>query len=96
MRFWDSSAVVTLAVEEPTSRACRAWLREDSHQVVWCLTRVEVLSALCRRQREGGLAERDLRRASTGCLLRRTLDWWTPRRCKHAAERPAAVHPLRR
>ena len=93
MRFWDSSAVVTLAVEEPTSRACRAWLREDSHQVVWCLTRVEVLSALCRRQRDGGLMTRSGARyrlfASPNAGLVDVLAG------AHAAERPARS-PMRR
>ena len=97
MKFWDSSAVVPLAVEEPTSRACRAWLREDSHQVVWCLTRVEVLSALCRRQRDGGLDERDLRRAVE--RLYAFAERWTELDAvppvRDAAERLLRVHPLR-
>lgn len=53
MKFWDSSAIVPLVVEEPTSRACRQLLRADSVQVVWYFTRTEILSALVRQQRNG-------------------------------------------
>lgn len=53
MRFWDSSALVPLLIEERRSRACRDLLRSDPRQVVWCLSETEVASALCRRQREG-------------------------------------------
>ena len=51
MRFWDSSALVPLVVEEPTSLACRRVLREDPSLVVWALARVEIHSALLRLRR---------------------------------------------
>jgi hypothetical protein len=34
MRFWESSALVPLVVEEPASLACRRVLRADSAIVV--------------------------------------------------------------
>lgn len=55
MRFWDSSGLVPLVVEEAASSACRQLLREDPGVGVWALTRTEIVSALCRRFREGGL-----------------------------------------
>ena len=51
MRFWDSSALVPLVVEEPTSRACRRESRADPVIVVWALTRVEVRWSLQRLRR---------------------------------------------
>ena len=63
MRFWDSSALVPLVVEEPTSLACRRVLRADSTIVVWALARVEVRSALQRLRRMRLLAGPSLRRA---------------------------------
>lgn len=55
MRFWDSSAIVPLIVEEAGSVSCRRLLRADPAVVVWALSRVEVLSAIWRRVREGDL-----------------------------------------
>ena len=97
MRFWDTSALVPLFVAERESRAIRRWMREDSAVVVWSLTRVELLSALARRQREDAGAARRLASAR-----RRVLAAW-PRWTevtaldvvrKHA-ERVVQVHPLR-
>jgi predicted nucleic acid-binding protein len=55
MRFWDSSAIVPLVVNEAATPAVEALFREDPGQVVWCLTEVEVHSALARRDRDGSL-----------------------------------------
>jgi predicted nucleic acid-binding protein len=55
MRFWDSSAIVPLLVNEAATPAIEALFREDPGQVVWCLTEVEVHSALERRDRDGSL-----------------------------------------
>lgn len=48
MRFWDSSALVPLLVEEPTSAAMRDLLSSDREVIVWMFTSVELLSALGR------------------------------------------------
>lgn len=55
MRFWDSSAIVPLVCREAESARTRAWLRADPVVVVWCLAATEVVSALARQRREGGL-----------------------------------------
>ena len=57
MRFWDSSAIVPLVVEQPGSSLADAWLQEDARVVVWTLTETEVVSALRRLVRDGALAE---------------------------------------
>ncbi|MCC6619892.1 MAG: type II toxin-antitoxin system VapC family toxin [Deltaproteobacteria bacterium] len=56
MRFWDSSALAPLILSgEPGGELARAWLADDGAVVVWCLTRVELASAIERRAREGAL-----------------------------------------
>ena len=53
MRFWDSSAILPLLVDERTSASVAALYESDPHQIVWCLTEIEAASALARREREG-------------------------------------------
>jgi uncharacterized protein len=53
MKFWDSSAVIPLCFKEPESGAIQELARADSDIVVWWATRVECVSALSRRLREG-------------------------------------------
>ncbi len=97
MRFWDSSAIVPLIVEEATSSACRALLRADRAIAVWALSRVEVLSAIWREVRAGTMdraaavqAGRRLDALSTAWT---EVDGLTTVRAR--AERIVAVHPLR-
>lgn len=63
MKFWDSSAVVPLLVQQASSTTTDAWLTEDAELAVWTLTAVEVSSALRRLVREGQLPESDARAA---------------------------------
>jgi len=57
LRFWDSSAVVPLLVDESSSRAVQRLARDDAQLLVWRLTGAEVTSALWRRRRSGELDE---------------------------------------
>jgi predicted nucleic acid-binding protein len=59
MRFWDSSALVALLMDERPTVALRGILEDDADQTVWCLTAVEIGSALARRTREGLAASRE-------------------------------------
>lgn len=56
MRFWDTSAVVPLLVNEPQTSAMRSLLSSDSAQVVWWETRTECVSALAKKTRQRILA----------------------------------------
>jgi hypothetical protein len=67
MRFWDASAIFPLLVEEPSSAEIVQIYREDPGVVAWCLTGVEVWSAVTRRRREGRLRSPEIR------LLRQRL-----------------------
>ena len=55
MRFWDSSAIVPLLVKEEASDFLWELMQADQDKVVWWGTETECLSALARREREGGL-----------------------------------------
>ncbi len=97
MRFWDSSAIVPLLCEEPASAGCRQLLRRDRRQVVWCLTRTEALSALCRQLPEDALAPADFDLAvrRTEQLAERWVSIDAVDVVQDAAERLLRVHTLR-
>lgn len=97
MKFWDTSAVVPLCVQEPNSAMVREILVEDPSMVVWWGTRTECISALTRQVREGSLAPTDERAARH--ILHTLMQIWTEMQPSEAlrsmAERSLAVHPLR-
>jgi predicted nucleic acid-binding protein len=55
VRFWDSSAIVPLIIDEPGRDQLFAMLEADPVMVVWWGTPVELVSALSRRERDGSL-----------------------------------------
>ena len=96
MRFWDTSAIVPLILEQPTSRACRTIRRGDPALVVWALTRGETCSAVERLTRDGLLTQRErgqsLSRARA--LFERVTEVVAFEAVRERAERVLAVHPL--
>jgi uncharacterized protein len=56
LRFWDSSAVVPLLVDEPATDAIRTAVEEDPAMLVWWGTELECVSAVARLERQGDLA----------------------------------------
>lgn len=56
MRFWDSSALVPLLVQEASSGDMLALYEDDPEILVWWSTSVECVSALTRLEREDSLA----------------------------------------
>lgn len=53
MRFWDTSAIVPLLLEEANTRRSKDLLREDPEVVVWWGTATECVSAIARPERAG-------------------------------------------
>jgi predicted nucleic acid-binding protein len=53
MRFWDSSAIVPLLLEEKLSPSVGAEYRRDPEMVAWWGTSIECASAIVRRERDG-------------------------------------------
>ena len=96
MRFWDSSALVPLVVEEPASPSCRRLLRGDPAVMVWTLTRTEIVSAVRRKERVGDLGLVDVRRAlrRIDALSERWVELDAVIEVRDRADRLLAVHPL--
>jgi uncharacterized protein len=88
---------VPLLFSERWSEPARKLLREDAAMVVWWGSRVECVSALRRREREGQLDAAGARQALA--LLDSLAGAWSevlPNDALRAqAERALAVHPLR-
>ncbi len=61
MRFWDSSALVALHVEQLSTANVRELYAADSGVIAWVLSDVEMLSALRRLERERAITNRALR-----------------------------------
>jgi predicted nucleic acid-binding protein len=72
VRFWDASALVPLAVKEPTTPEMEGMLEEDPDVIVWTLTSVEIASAIYRRWHvDHNEASRELSEALMGELTTR-------------------------
>ena len=96
MRFWDTSAIVPLVVEQPTSRSCRALRRADPAIAVWALTRVEVASAMHRlvRERKLGRADANVALQRVEAMFARMTEVVAFEAVRERAERLLATHPL--
>ena len=97
MKYWDSSALVALLVDEARSAERRAMLRQDPAIVTWWGSRVECASALNRLHRdgrfEGGGLERSLEQ-----LRRLAASWLEIEALEHVRSRAIRLlrlHPLR-
>ncbi len=97
MKFWDTSAIVPLCIDEPDSATVQDLLVNDSFVVVWWGTRTECVSALMRQVRTGDLTIHDERVARH--VLHNLMRVWTEilpgDALRSTAERMLAVHPLR-
>jgi hypothetical protein len=96
MRFWDTSALVPLIVEEPSTAGALKLLRHDPGVIAWMLTSVEMLSAFARLGRAaGGLDDLlpGIRQEATAQFAHWTIvtDADAVRR---RAERLVGIHPL--
>ena len=97
MKFWDSSAVIALCVDEPTSAGIRSVLRGDPSLVAWWSTRTECLSGLLRRSREGSISGKGLAdaRAALTALANTWVEVQPSEAVRSGAERLLAAHALR-
>ena len=97
MRYWDSSALVSLLVDETGSESRREALRQDQGIVTWWGSWVECASAVNRLHREGAVDDEGLeltlerlRCLAGGWVEIRPLD-----RIRRRAIRLLRIHPLR-
>ena len=97
MKFWDSSAIIPLCLKEQMSETVKHLIKADEDIVVWWATRVECLSALSRRRREGVLDINSELKAKA--ILSALSEEWSEVQpsepVRQRAERLLAVHPLR-
>lgn len=97
MRFWDSSALIPLCLEEPHSETMRSLTRDDGELALWWGTPVECSSSFARLRREGSLSTDDEQH------LRRLVDQLTQsgtevspsEQVRATARRLLLRHPLR-
>jgi len=97
MKFWDSSALIPLCLIETSSEDITRIARSDEDIVVWWATRVECLSALARRHREGILPS-DAESKAKAVLYALSAEWseiLPGERMRKRAERLLFTHSLR-
>jgi len=97
MKFWDASAIVPLIVAEENTDYCVGVLSDDPEMLIWCLSRVEVISGLCRRVREDVLSENEFRTAKERMkiILDSAYEVSAVEKVMLRALRLLEVHPLR-
>lgn len=94
--FWDSSALIPLCIQEPTSSRVRTLARQY-FPVVWWATSVEIHSAITRLHRTGNLQDADRRAASDRLVLlsKRWREILPSDRLREMAQDLLAQYPLR-
>ncbi len=97
MKFWDASALVPLLVPEQQSDYCLQILKSDQEVLLWCLSRVEVISALTRRLRDQSLSFDQFQTAKTRLqeILESAYQITALDKVMNRAVRLLEVHPLR-
>ena len=97
MKFWDSSALLPLLVDEPARERLLALLEADSEVLAWWGTPVEIVSVLARREREELLTADEV--AAALAAARALAEGWheivPSDAVRRTAERLLRTHPLR-
>ena len=97
MRFWDSSAIVPLVLDEARSAAALRALSDRRGMTVWWGSTLECTSAIARAEREARLDPLGI--ADALAALRLLRSGWTEMdptfKVRDIAERLIRVHPLR-
>lgn len=97
MKFWDASAVVPLLLTEKQSDYCLQILKDDQDVLLWCLSRVEVVSAMTRRLSEQSLTFGEFQSAKIRLqhILEGAYQITALEKVMNRAVRLLEVHPLR-
>ena len=96
MRFWDSSALIPLLIEEKTTPQVRGILKSDPDFSVWWGSRIECVSAISRLERMKALNSRDTTEALRGSatLLDTAVEIAPSPALRDLTCRLLRVHPL--
>lgn len=97
MRFWDSSALVPLLVEEELSARLRDLYLADGGTITWWSTPVECVSAIARLEREDHLSPQEAAEAleRLDALARQWHRIEPVEAVLETSRRLLRVHPLR-
>lgn len=97
MKFWDSSAIVPLVAREENTDYCLKALADDPRMLIWCLSGIEVMSALCRRARDGSMEPGEFQTAKERLkvVLGKAAEVAAMEKVRSRALRLLEVHPLR-
>lgn len=97
MRFWDTSAILPLLVDEPARERMLKLFEADNQMLAWWGTKVEIVSALARREREEILSADQV--ASALLVAGQVAESWheivPSDSVRRTAERLLRTHPLR-
>jgi uncharacterized protein len=97
MKFWDSSAIVPLLVDEPRRKSMLQLLQQDPQVLIWWGTPIEIASALARLERDNSLTADEV--SSALSKARQLTDSWheivPSDAVRRTAERLLRAHPLR-
>lgn len=97
MRYWDTSAVVPLLLEQEATGAVKRLLAGDTEMATWWGTAVECASAAARLRRQDRLTVNDEDRVLEllGALRSSWLEVLPSEEVRDQATRLLRVHPLR-
>jgi predicted nucleic acid-binding protein len=97
VKFWDSSAFTPLVIKERESERLAALSKSDSEIVLWWGTRIEVTSAVCRRERDGALNMMQVGEVVADMLklIQSGMEIQPSEQIRELAIRFLRVHPLR-
>ena len=59
MKFWDTSAIIPLFINEELTSTAKSYLEQDKQMMIWWGTSIEVYSTVSRLEREGVLSEQE-------------------------------------
>jgi len=97
MMFWDSSALVTLILEQPRSAHARTLAKDDVEMIVWWASAMECASAIARLHRDG-LLNAAGERSARAMLAELSASWFEIQpgaSLRDHAMRLLRLHPLR-
>ena len=97
MKFWDSSAIISLLVREPASSWARTLYAGDTAIVAAWTAQIECASAIVRRATEGSLTSDEARKAHQrlAALACEWIEILPTDRLKQEAVRMVSLHGLR-
>ena len=97
MRYWDSSAIMPLLVEEANTKRYELFLREDPYIATWWASKIECASALNRLYRDEALNSKELSQASSDLetLAAGWLEIQATEKLRRRAIRLLRLHALR-